>query len=619
MQLASDRSDAPSAPLRSYVAAWFIAGVVTVMLAVRWGAVDPERDLPVLLALALLVAVGEAFSFTLRAGTSGVTLSLVETSAVISLLLLPSGGAVIAVAAGVGSLHLLRRLPLRKLLFNVGMHTVAVGAASVVMAVFSLSPGFSLSRVFAAGLAILAYRGVDTVALLGIVRFVGAPELREHLLERPLHLVATTLGNASLGVIAAALWSSYPGIAWVVAGPAIALYLAYGAGYRIEELLAGVRAERDRLDRVVSGVGEGIVLHDADHRVGVWNAAIEGMTGILLERAVSADVRDLLRGRDDQGNEVVPVPTSTETGGDVTVIMMTVQDASGHDVPLRLSHTTLRDDGHAVGGVIVIHDLRREREAAALKQDFVARVSHELRTPLTPIRGYAQALLQAGDRVPLQKRNEVLTHVVERVGHLERMVDDLLLVSQIGVERVDPAREVQPTDVDLERLLPRLTDWLGDQVGDHRIEVVTTDDAPYVAWADPLRVGQIVTNLLTNACKYSSPASPVTIRLDRTADEVVLAVEDRGPGIPADKLDAIFQRFERLDDPQTQRAGGLGLGLYISRHLAEAMGGRLTATSTPHVGSVFVLHLRRSEDCGPHPDWGTAPLQGGGAAAPRVL
>lgn len=587
-----DRSDVEGTSLRSYVALWVLAGTVAVTIAAPWGAVDLQRDLIALLVLTLLTAAGEALSFTLRAGDSGVTLSLVETAVVIDLLLLPTGGAVIAAAGGVGLAHLLQRLPLRKLLFNVGMHAVAAGAATIVLTIATRTTGLSASRALGACLAILAYRAVDTAALLGVFSRIGAPDLRDHLLRRPMHLVATTLGNASLGVIAAALWSAHPGIVWIVAGPAVALYLAYGSGYRIEDLLGKARAERDRLDRVISGVGEGIVLHDADGTIRIWNAAMHSILGLSAERAVGANTHELLAGRTGGGDHIDPAAGVMSRDSETTTSTVVVSDTAGHDVPLRISHTVLRDDeGHPTGGVMVVQDLRREREAAALKEDFVARVSHELRTPLSPLRGYAQALRQAGDQVSTEKRNEVLDTIVERVGHLERLVDDLLLVSQLGSGRVDPARQVTPVVMDLYALVPRLVSWLGrDQVRDHPI-VVDCDDRPHQVLADPMRVGQIVTNLLTNACKYSAPETPVTVRLEESPEGTRLVVEDRGAGIPDDKLETIFERFERLDDPQRMREGGMGLGLYISRQLAEAMGGSLAVRSERGVGSAFTLSL----------------------------
>ncbi len=324
----------------------------------------------------------------------------------------------------------------------------------------------------------------------------------------------------------------------------------------------------------------------------VWNAGMESMLGTSAAEAVGR-----VRGRPARAEPTTTARPSTHSqcspmtgrpapssSGSRTTRASSYRSAS--------SIASLRDEpGRRTGAVIVVHDLAREREAAALKEDFVARVSHELRTPLSPLRAYAQSLRRAGDRVPVEKRGEILDQMVERVDHLARLVDDLLLVSQIGAGRVDPAREVQLAELDLAALVPRLVTWLGQEhTRDHDIEVVGAD-APLVVMADQMRTGQIVTNLLTNACKYSDPGAPVTVRLAGGGDDVTVVVEDRGPGIPPDKLEAIFERFERLDDPQRMQAGGIGLGLYISRHLAEAMGGRLTVASTRGVGTAFTLAL----------------------------
>ena len=591
IRLPSDRRDAPLASLRSYVLAWVIGGalaVAFVLLVVDPDGVTASRDLVVLL---VVTAVAEGLSLNLRAGDSGVTLSLVETAVVADMLLLGPSEAVVAVVGGIAIQHLVRRIAPMKLAFNVGEHAVGASVAATMVAVAPGTGPVGLGRVLAVGAGVLVYRLLSTRALVGVFTRLESNVLRDQLAERPLELAATTLGNASLGVIAVALWTSYPAILWVVAAPAVALFLSYGSGYRIEELLADVRVERDRLERVVGGVREGIVLLDTDGRVLVWNNSMESLLGTSAAEAVGQRADALLSGVDDHGTPVDPLAVLADDG-QASTVEVRVDDYQGQMVPVRMLHRLLRNEaGRCTGDVIVVHDLAREREAAALKEDFVARVSHELRTPLSPLRAYAQSLRRAGDRVPVEKRGEILDQMVERVDHLARLVDDLLLVSQIGAGRVDPAREVQLAELDLAALVPRLVTWLGQEhTRDHAIEVVGAD-APLVVMADQMRTGQIVTNLLTNACKYSDPGAPVTVRLAGGGDDVTVVVEDRGPGIPPDKLEAIFERFERLDDPQRMQAGGIGLGLYISRHLAEAMGGRLTVASTRGVGTAFTLAL----------------------------
>ena len=585
------RVGAGPSSLRSYVACWAVAGAVgvTTVLVV----VDPagRTVTPTLLVLLGLTAIAEAVSVNMRSGDSGVTLSLLEAAVVVDMLLLGPSGGVMAVVGAILLQHVIRGLAPLKVIFNAGQHAAGASVAALLLA---LAPGPSpvgIGRAVAMLLAVTLYRVISTRALVGIFARIDADTLRDKVDHRWLELAATAIGNASLGIIAAALWSTHPTVVWIVAAPAVALFMSYGASYRIEGLFAQVRVERDRLDRIVGGINEGIVLLDPDGQVLVWNPAMARMIGRSAAETVGMSADDVLAGTDDRG--LPHLPASVVRGqSDDGPVEVRVDDVHGQLVPLRLQHTLLRDDaGRCTGDVIVVHDLAREREAAALKEDFVARVSHELRTPLSPLRAYAQSLRRAGDRVPVDKRAEVLDQMVERVDHLARLVDDLLLVSQIGAGRVDPAREVALSDVDLGELVPRLVAWLGSEhVRDHTIEVVGSD-TPVGVLADAMRTGQVVTNLLTNACKYSRPGTTVTIRLEHLGDRGAVVVEDHGPGIPEDKLEAIFERFERLDDPQRMQTGGIGLGLYISRHLTEAMGGTLTVASTRGVGTTFTLAL----------------------------
>lgn len=117
-------------------------------------------------------------------------------------------------------------------------------------------------------------------------------------------------------------------------------------------------------------------------------------------------------------------------------------------------------------------------------------------------------------------------------------------------------------------------------------------DPPIHVFGDPTRIEQILANILSNACKYSEEGQPISIGVEKWPDsEVKISVEDRGRGITADQLDRIFERFHRVEDPLTMTTGGLGMGLYISRQLAEAMGGNLLVKSRPGEGSTFILVL----------------------------
>ena len=109
--------------------------------------------------------------------------------------------------------------------------------------------------------------------------------------------------------------------------------------------------------------------------------------------------------------------------------------------------------------------------------------------------------------------------------------------------------------------------------------------------ADPMRLTQILSNLLSNAHKYSPADRPVLLRLHRDGDRVLASVVDRGRGIPREELDRVFDKFHRVEDPMTMTTGGTGLGLFIARELARAMKGDIEVTSVLHQGSTFSLHL----------------------------
>jgi signal transduction histidine kinase len=145
--------------------------------------------------------------------------------------------------------------------------------------------------------------------------------------------------------------------------------------------------------------------------------------------------------------------------------------------------------------------------------------------------------------------------------------------------------------MDLVARAEEIVGWFDRDLVDRRFEVRSRPDLP-AALADPLRVGQVVTNLVSNACKYSDASTPVVVEVDLLDPRTLaLNVVDQGVGIPPDELDRIFEQFHRLEPPDLMQTSGIGLGLYIARHLAIAMDGDLQVESEVGVGSRFTLHL----------------------------
>jgi signal transduction histidine kinase len=229
------------------------------------------------------------------------------------------------------------------------------------------------------------------------------------------------------------------------------------------------------------------------------------------------------------------------------------------------------------------------QEAAAAKDRFLSIVSHELRSPLAGVAGFSDLLLrrQTGELTDRQR------HYVERIrdaaSYQVGLIEDILEFAAIVGER----RAMAPAPISVERVVVRAESLLklrATEAG-HSIERAPVP-APGQVIADAGGVQQILLNLGVNAIKYSPPGTPIEFRIEGSARRVRFSIRDRGPGIPPDDLDRIFQPFVRLESTRGPGSRhGVGLGLSISRDLAQAMGGEISVESVLGEGATFTLDL----------------------------
>jgi signal transduction histidine kinase len=224
--------------------------------------------------------------------------------------------------------------------------------------------------------------------------------------------------------------------------------------------------------------------------------------------------------------------------------------------------------------------IARVDQLLAVHRQLVADTSHELRTPITTISGNLELL--AGP-VPEFERAEVLAETRQEVARLKRLVDDLLLLAEMG-ETVSPERQPVRLDGLAREAVARLP-----AAEARRIQITAE---PEVVLGDEERLGQVVRNLLQNALRYASVApGAIGLRVERSEREARLVIEDDGPGLPPDALERVFDRFSRLDRSRSRAHGGSGLGLAIVRHVAEAHGGRAWAENRVEGGARFCVQL----------------------------
>jgi signal transduction histidine kinase len=251
---------------------------------------------------------------------------------------------------------------------------------------------------------------------------------------------------------------------------------------------------------------------------------------------------------------------------------------------LELYSAPLGADGAYAGRLYLFRDVTREREAVRLKDQFVSTVSHELRTPLTAIQGFIELILD-GDAGPINDEvREYLGVVRDNTERLITLVNDLLDVSRLEAGSLQmPFEPVSLTGI-LEEVARTLRPGIEAK---HQSLTLIIDPALPPVRGNPERLTQVVTNLLSNASKYTPPEGAIAVAAACTGAYVQVTVRDTGIGIAASDMPKLFTRFFRADHPVVRQVGGTGLGLFIARSIVDLHGGRLFAESQPGVGSTF--------------------------------
>jgi signal transduction histidine kinase len=243
------------------------------------------------------------------------------------------------------------------------------------------------------------------------------------------------------------------------------------------------------------------------------------------------------------------------------------------------------DDGVMVlGRLFVARDVTQECEAERLRAALLSTVSHELRSPLTAIKGYTSTLLHGGPWDEETTR-EFLAIVDASADKLDHLVEGLLDAAQAEAGALRVERE----PIRIEQIARRVIAQQSPLAPKHSLRLEAPDGLP-LAEADPLRVEQVLTNLVENAIKYAPAGGPITIWI-RDGAQLTVGVRDRGPGIPPEHADRLFERFYRVSAGADGAARGLGLGLAICKGLVEAHDGRIWMESAPGAGSTFTFTL----------------------------
>ncbi len=362
---------------------------------------------------------------------------------------------------------------------------------------------------------------------------------------------------------------------------------------RNAELYQQVSEERRALSAIIDNSAEGVMILDAAGHVQVFNRALAHITGWDAQDALQRPATEVLVLRDRQ-DQSLPLPEPPLTRSSAAQARPYVEGdvvrRGGPRLTLGVTATPLYDEEGNLSRVIVnTVDITRFRQAEELKSTFVSVVSHELKTPVAIIKGYAETLRREDadwDHATVQESLGVIT---EEADHLTHLIDSLLEASRIQAGGL----KLEPTDVHLPRLARKVVDGFQTQSGDagiHSFELDFEPDFPAV-WGDPERLREVLSNLVSNAIKYSPAGGVVWIggRTDQTG--VTVYVADQGIGIPPEEQNRIFDRFHRVESGLHRSTDGTGLGLYLVKAIVDAHGGKVSVESAPARGSIFMFTL----------------------------
>jgi two-component system phosphate regulon sensor histidine kinase PhoR len=406
-------------------------------------------------------------------------------------------------------------------------------------------PGSAISRLFSGAERTIAISPDEAVPLI-------RDELRRYGFQWIL-MSRVTRRRGPFGALAVALDGRRDGS--LRTERAVIECLAAGLG-----ALAVMRPDRlpEPIGSVAAAVPEGLAVVDAQGRIRARNPAAEEITETTSRKVLYQ-----------------PLPFPLPALGQI------LEHQLGNGRWIQARSAALDEDRR----VVTFHDITESHRRDEEENLFLATASHELRTPLTIVRGYAETLVTRWDQLDDAGRRAAAEVIVARSRQLASLVDRLL-----SGDRVDGS--AQPFDLRA-TLLAALAAAPASEDG-HELHTEIPPALP-AAFGDPASIPTIVTELLTNAYKYSPDGGDVEVTAGEDHSAVWFRVSDRGVGVPADQLEAVFARFWQVDRGDQRRFGGVGLGLYIIRQLLDRQGGWVTLRARPGGGSVVEVRLRRAD------------------------
>ena len=340
-----------------------------------------------------------------------------------------------------------------------------------------------------------------------------------------------------------------------------------------------IKTERDQLSTILKSMNEGVITVTSEGLITHVNAAACRMLRTSGDRCLGQALKDI--DGSDNLDQAFRQCQQQQTSVERTIQL----DGYTFLRHYRL-HVTLLKQSHRADAILVLQDITAVQRIDKMRADFVANASHELKTPITAIRGFAETLIE-DDTIDHAIQQRFMRKIHGQSIRLSALVSDLLALS-----RLESNDEAYNTQVDLQRVVQRVCANLQAVAQTQQVTLeLQTKDGPVTLLGDDNALGQMATNLIDNAIKYTAAKGTVTVALTVTEGLAVLAVKDNGLGIDESDQERIFERFYRVDKARSQSLGGTGLGLAIVKHIVQSHKGRLQLKSKLNQGSTFTITI----------------------------
>ncbi len=378
--------------------------------------------------------------------------------------------------------------------------------------------------------------------------------------------------------------------------------------WNLKSAVEKLTEEEKKMTAIVNSIAEGLILVDSNNRVLHINPAAERLLNLSID-SIDKDVTEII-----QNDELIHIfkehqrqislnkpnkPTEQIPSRDGEANLISEVTLVRHDEKLVLriiASPFLDENGLTLGTVYLFEDITREKEIDQMKSDFISLVSHELRTPLTSIIGFVSFVLDGKAGAINDRQRNSLARVQRQSKRLAALINDLLDISRIESGRIQMKQE----PISLLEIVRQRIEEIRPQADEKSIQLeLTAPELIPKIFGDEARMGQVFTNLISNAIKFTPNNGEVNIKVEVDGNLLHVEVIDTGPGIPSEERQKVFDKFYQLSDISTRQQGGSGLGLSITKSIVEAHGGTLWIDDgNQGKGSnfQFVLPLVREDD-----------------------